>query len=280
MQLGIVTFATEAALDPGELGRACEERGFGSLWFAEHSHIPLSRRSPWQGDGPLPRWYSEAFDPLLAMAAAASATERLRVGTGVALLVQRDPIQFAKEIATLDVLSDGRVDVGVGGGWNLEEMADHGTDPATRWKLLRERVEAVKAIWTTDPAEYHGDLVDFAPMVARPKPRQRPHPPIHVGGRFPEGLRRAVRYGDGWMPIVARGGPPVPELARALREAALAAGRDPASLELSAYAAPSDPAALEVYEDAGVARALFFLRPDGRDQALRDLDALAALSPA
>jgi probable F420-dependent oxidoreductase len=276
--LGICTFATEHTLSPGELAREVEARDFGSLWFAEHSHIPLPRRTPWPGGAELPRWYYEALDPLVAMTAAAAATTRLRVGTGIALVVQRDPIQLAKEIASLDVLSGGRVDVGVGAGWNLEEMADHGTDPARRFKLLRERVEAMKAIWTMEEAEYHGELVDFGPMVALPKPVQRPHPPVYVGGDAPQGLRRAVRYGDGWMPIVGRADVDPAALVADLRRAAEEAGRDPGSLELIAFGAPEDADLLRRYAEAGASRALFFLEPQPGEALHARLDELAALA--
>ena len=167
-------------MHPGALAAEAERRGFASLWFTDHSHIPLSRATPWPGGSELPRHYYELLDPLIAMTAAASATTSLRVGSGVALVVQRDPIQLAKEVATLDVLSGGRVDVGVGAGWNREEMENHGTDPDRRWRLLRERIEAMTAIWTMDAAEYHGELVDFDPIAAFPKPVQKPRPPIHV----------------------------------------------------------------------------------------------------
>jgi len=277
MELGVCTFATDWTLAPGELASELEARGLGSLWFAEHSHIPLPRRTPWPGGAELPRWYYEALDPLVAMTAAAAATTKLRVGTGIALVVQRDPIQLAKAIASLDVLSGGRVDVGVGAGWNLEEMADHGTDPARRFKLLRERVEAMKAIWTMDEPEYHGELVDFGPMVSLPKPLQRPHPPVYVGGDAPQGLRRAVRYGDGWMPIVGRDGLDAAALAADLRRAAEEAGRDPDGLELVAFGAPEDAATLERFRAGGVSRALFFLAPEPREEALARLDALGSL---
>ncbi len=277
MRFGICAFATEATLSPGELAVEVERRGFASLWFAEHSHIPLSRRTPWPGGGDLPRYYYEAMDPIVAMTAAAAATTTLRVGTGITLVVQRDPIQLAKEIASLDVISGGRVDVGVGAGWNIEEMEDHGTDPATRWKLMRERVEAMKAIWTMEAAEYHGELVDFGPMASFPKPVQRPHPPVLVGGDPPQGMRRAIRYGDGWMPIVGREDIDVAALAADLRRGAEAAGRDPATLEFIAFGAPEDEAALTRLRAGGVDRALFFIAPEGPDATRARLDALAAL---
>jgi probable F420-dependent oxidoreductase len=274
---GLVTFATAGGTAPAALARAAEKHGFTSLWFAEHSHIPLPRRTPWPGGDDLPRWYYEAMDPIVAMTAAATATTSLRVGTGIALLVQRDPIQFAKEIASLDVLSGGRVSVGVGAGWNLEELADHGTDPGSRWKLLRERVEAVRKIWTSDPAEYHGDLVDFGPMVSLPKPVQRPHPPIVVGGGYPHGMRRAIAYGDAWMPILGRGGPDPLVLVRELAAGTARAGRDPGSIEFVAYAPPEHKETLRALIGAGVTQLLFFVRPEDPEGMDARLHAIADL---
>jgi probable F420-dependent oxidoreductase len=275
---GVTTFATATTLSPSVLAKEAEQRGIASLWFAEHSHIPASRKSPWPGGAELPRWYYEAFDPIVAVAAAVSATTTLRVGTGVALIVQRDPIQFAKEVATLDVISDGRIDVGVSAGWNIEEMTDHGTDPARRWKLMRERVEAVKAIWTTDPSQYHGEMVDFGPMTSLPKPIQRPHPPVYIGGAYPQGMRRAVRYGDGWMPILGRGGPDVAELVTALRNHADDSGRDPSSVRFIAYGLPTDQSSVSQLREAGVDLAVFNVRPGAPAEMIAQLDKVAAIT--
>ena len=202
MHLAACIFPTEYAIGPVELATALEERGFESLWVAEHSHIPVDRASPWPGGPDMPQMYYDTMDPFVWLAAAATATVGLKVGTGICLVVERDPIHTAKQVASLDVLSGGRFLFGVGAGWNKEEMANHGTDPSRRFGLLRERVEAMQAIWAADGAEYHGDQVDFAPIHQNPKPVQSPHPPIHVGGVFPGGLERAVRYGDGWIPDV------------------------------------------------------------------------------
>src|ERR1700738_4652780 len=180
MQFAVFIFPTEYTIKVVDLARATEDLGFESLWVPEHTHIPADRRSPWPGGAELPREYSHTLDPFLALSAAAAVTTRLRLGTGVCLVIEKDPIVTAKEVATLDLLSDGRFLFGVGGGWNLEEMADHGTDPAARWKLLRERVEAMKAIWTQDDAQYHGQLVDFDPLWSWSKPVQKPHPPVIV----------------------------------------------------------------------------------------------------
>jgi probable F420-dependent oxidoreductase len=270
----VMIFPTEYAIHPAELGRAAEERGFESLWVAEHSHIPASRETPWPGGAELPRMYYDAMDPFVALSMAAQATTELKLATGICLVVQRDPIQTAKSVASLDVLSDGRFLFGVGGGWNREEMANHGTDFERRWKLLRERIEAMKAIWTQDPAEYHGELVSFDPIVANPKPRQKPHPPVHVGGAFPGGMRRAIRYGDGWIPIAGRDDDVVAHLP-AFREAAREAGRDPESMEVSVYGCPPDKERVQRYADAGIDRVVFGLPPAGRDVVLGLLDRIA-----
>ena len=185
MHVGVTIFPCQYAIGVTELAVALEERSFESLWLAEHSHITVNRQSPWPGGDDLPQMYYDTLDPFACLAAAAAVTDHLKLGTGIALVVQRDPIHTAKEVATIDVLSDGRFLFGVGAGWNLEEMANHGTDPARRFGLMRERVEAMKAIWAAEEAEYHGDQVDFGPIVQNPKPVQKPHPPIHVGGVYP-----------------------------------------------------------------------------------------------
>jgi probable F420-dependent oxidoreductase len=254
---GIFTFPTDYSIDVVELGRTVEDLGFESLFLPEHTHIPTSRRSPWPGGRELPREYSHALDPFVALGAVASATTRLRLGTGVCLVVERDPITLAKEVATLDLISGGRVLFGVGGGWNREEMANHGTDPTQRWQLLRERMLAVKAIWTRNEAEFHGDFVNFDPIWQWPKPVQKPHPPILVGGNGPRTLQRVVEYGDGWMPIVGRAGPSVEERMAELRQLAAEAGRGP--LSVSIFSAPREAKALERYAELGVERAIFWL---------------------
>src|SRR5437773_5312487 len=194
MDFGAAIFCTDYSMGPAELGRALEERGFGSLWAPEHSHIPLSRQSPFPQGGDLPKKYYDVMDPFVALAAAATATTTLHVATGVCLVVQRDPIQTAKQVATLDQVSGGRFLFGIGAGWNAEEMADHGTDFKSRFELMRERVEAMKAIWTKSKPEYDGTFVKLPPMMTWPKPVQKPHPPVIVGGAFPYGARRAVPF--------------------------------------------------------------------------------------
>ena len=197
-------FFTDYSMAPGELARALEARGFESVWAPEHSHIPSSRTTPFPQGGELPKKYYDVMDPFVALTAAAAATKMLKVGTGVCLVAQRDPIQTAKLVASIDQVSGGRFLFGVGGGWNAEEMADHGTAFATRFKLMRERIAAMKEIWTKPEPEYHGELVDFPPMRTWPKPVQKPHPPVIVGGAFPYAARRALAYGDGWVPHASR----------------------------------------------------------------------------
>jgi probable F420-dependent oxidoreductase len=276
VKFGLVMFPADYAISAVELGRAAEEHGFESLWFPEHTHIPASRRTPWPGGADLPQEYWHTLDPFVALGAVAAVTSRLRLGFGVCLVVERDPITTAKEVASLDHLSGGRVLFGVGGGWNLEEMANHGTDPGRRWKLLRERVEAMKAIWTQDNAEYHGELVDFDPIWSWPKPVQKPHPPVIVGGNGPRSLERVVRYGDGWMPIVGRGGDFGDRIAE-LRRLAEAAGRDP-GIPVTLWGARPDPDAIERALELGIDRLIFVLPPTGREEVLPRVERFAELA--
>jgi probable F420-dependent oxidoreductase len=220
--------------------------------------------------------YYDVVDPFVALSMAAAATTRLRVGTGICLVIQRDPIQTAKEVASLDMLSGGRFLFGVGGGWNVEEMANHGTRFETRWKLLRERIEAMKAIWTQKQAEYRGELVSFDPIYAWPKPAQKPHPPIHVGGAFPGGMRRALRYGDGWIPLAGRGDDDIAKQLPALRAEAAKLGRALDKFEVTIYGAQADGEKLRAFRDAGMTRVLFFVPPVATDETLRVLDSYAA----
>ena len=270
MKFGAAIFPTAYAISMTELAPAVEQAGFESLWVAEHSHIPASRQTPWPGGRELPKHYWHTMDPFVALTEAALASKQLRVATGICLVTQRDPIHTAKQVASLDHLSNGRFLFGIGGGWNREEMADHGTDFSTRWKLMRERVEAMKAIWTQDVSEYHGDMVDFGPMWCWPKPVQKPHPPVILGGSGPNILKRVVRCGDGWMPnrgeILGR--------LDELRELARAAGRK--DIPVTVYPRPT-AADLEQYASAGIERCIYYLPPDGRDQALRKLDELGEL---
>jgi probable F420-dependent oxidoreductase len=270
-----VMFPTEHAMRPGALARAVEERGFESLWFTEHSHIPARRETPWPGGEALPREYYGLLDPFVSLAFAAEATHSLRLGTGVCLVAQRDPIQTAKAVATIDVLSNGRFSFGVGGGWNREEMRNHGTPWESRWKILRERIEAMKEIWRRHEATYAGDTVAFERIVAEPKPVQKPHPPIHVGGAFPGGLRRALRYGDGWMPLWGRGDDDLATRMAIVRSAAEEVGRAPDSVEVTLYGCPPDPELASRSAEAGLTRIVFRLPTAADDDVLRALDRLA-----
>jgi probable F420-dependent oxidoreductase len=231
MKFGASMFFTDYSMTAAELARALEERGFDSMWAPEHSHIPVSRKTPFVLGGDLPKKYYDVMDPFVSLTAAACVTTKLKLGTGVCLIAQRDPIQTAKLVASIDQVSGGRFLFGIGNGWNQDEMENHGTTFASRHKLARERVEAMKAIWTQSKAEYHGEFVNFDPMMTWPKPVQKPHPPIVVGGAFPYSARRAVRYGDGWLPQVTQANPtPLTELIPQFRQMAAEADRDPKAM--------------------------------------------------
>jgi probable F420-dependent oxidoreductase len=272
MKFGIVMFPTDYSIDPVSLGRAVEERGFDSLFLPEHTHIPTSRRSPWPGGAELPKEYYHTYDPFVASAAIAATTEKILLGTGICLIPQRDPITLAKEVASVDVISNGRFILGIGAGWNEEEMEDHGADPKRRFKLMRERIAAMKEIWTKDEAEYHGEFVDFDPLWSWPKPVQKPHPPIYVGGNGEHTLRRVVAYGDAWLPIPGRGAD-IGNRMKQLAELASEAGRGP--IPVTVYGALAKPEVIQHYADAGVERCVFWLSPVPRDEAIAALDRYA-----
>lgn len=276
MKFGAVIFPTDYAIDVTELGRALEAHGFDSFWVPEHTHIPASRLTPFAGGTELPTHYSHTLDPFVALAAVAAVTTTLKIGTGICLVTQRDPIVTAKEVASLDHLSGGRFLFGVGAGWNREELASHGTEYATRWRLMRERIEAMKRIWTEDEAAYHGSLVDFEPLWSWPKPVQKPHPPIVVGGNGPRTLQRVVAYGDEWLPIAGRG--PIVERIPELRELAAAAGRDP--IPVGVFHTQPEAAEIERLAEAGVARFVFGLPPAGVEEVLPLVEKYAALVAA
>ena len=276
MQFGITMFPTDYAIGPGELAREVEAHGFESLFFPEHTHIPASRRSPWPGGPELPQEYSHTLDLFVALTAAAAATERLLVGSGICLVIERDPITLAKEVASLDFVSGGRALLGIGAGWNLEEMENHGTDPTRRWRRMRETIEAMKAIWANDEGEYHGELVDFDPIWQWPKPVQDPHPPVIIGGDGPTTLKRVARYGDGWMPIDGRNREDFAPAIAELNELAAEAGRGPMTVSL--FGVGSDPARIEKHARAGVDRIVFLVPPAPADVVLPTLEKRARLA--
>ncbi|HEV2303269.1 MAG TPA: LLM class F420-dependent oxidoreductase, partial [Stellaceae bacterium] len=270
-------FFTDYSMAPGALARAVEERGFESVWAPEHSHIPL-KSTPFPAGGDIPKQYYDVMDPFVSLTMAAAATTKLKLGTGVCLVIQRDPIQTAKLVASLDQVSGGRFLFGVGGGWNAEEIADHGVAFKSRFKLMRERIEAMKEIWTKTKPEYHGEFVDFPPMMTWPKPVQKPHPPVIVGGAWPHSARRAARYGDGWVPNASRPQyPDVTEFLPQFREMAQEAGRDPASLPVTIFGAAEDLDRLKRYRDQGIARVIVALQAAKEDVTLPILDRWAAL---
>jgi len=251
MHYGVVMFSTHYAIRPDELGRAVEQRGFESLWVPEHTHIPASRISPWPGGPNLPKEYWHSYDPFVALTMAAAVTTKIKLGTGICLVIERDPITTAKEVASLDHLSNGRVIFGIGGGWNAEEMENHGTPFKARWRVLRERVLAMKAIWTQEEASYHGEFVNFERIWSHPKPVQKPHPPILMGGDGPTTFDRVIEFCDGWMPIAGRMGNVIEKIAT-LQKRAKEAGRGP--IPVTAFMPKPDRAVLDPLEAAGVER--------------------------
>jgi probable F420-dependent oxidoreductase len=274
MRFGIATFITDEGIRPDVLGRALEERGFSSLFIAEHSHIPVDRESPYPGGGELPRKYYRTLDPFVALTAAAVVTSRLVLGTGIVLLPQRDLIHTANEVASLDVVSGGRVAFGVGVGWNREEMRNHGTDPATRGALMDEQLAALIQIWTAEKAEFHGEHVDFDPIYLWPKPVQQPHPPIYIGGESPAALRRLATFGGGWLPRMHT---PPEEIAR-VRRWLTDQGRD--DVRFTVFGADTDERRLAGFAEAGVDEVTLTLETLPEDDTLRSLDALAAVAAA
>ncbi len=275
MQLGVFYFPTDYGIDVGELARALEERGFESLFVPEHTHIPVSRRTPFPGGGELPRRYSHSHDPFIALAFAAAATRKLIIGTGVCLVPQHEPIALAKTIASLDLLSGGRFEFGIGGGWNVDEMENHGARYNTRFKQMREYVLAMKEIWTKEEASYHGEFAKFDPIWSWPKPARTP--PILLGGESDHTLRRVVEYCDGWFPRAMRGTFDAREAKDRMDRMATSMGRDPASVTISVFGAPADPAVLAGYTKVGFQRALFGIPDASRDEILRTLDTWAPL---
>ncbi|MEA2154500.1 MAG: hypothetical protein QOE11_640 [Solirubrobacteraceae bacterium] len=267
MDTGIGFFATHDAIGPGAMARLVEERGHAALYFPEHSHIPASRDSPYPGGGELPRKYANTYDLFVALTAAAAATSHLRIGSGICLVVERDPIHTAKEVASVDHISGGRLEFGIGAGWNREEMANHGTDARVRMAIMRERVEAMKAIWTSEEASYSGAHVSFDRIWSWPKPAQWPHPPVLVGGNGPTVLDRVLSFGDGWFPSWVPG---VLDRIPELRARAADAGRDVRVLMMGV---PADAHELERCREAGVARVVHWVPSAARGRVERALEA-------
>jgi probable F420-dependent oxidoreductase len=276
LKYGVSMFFTDYSIAPGELGVALEQRGFESVWAPEHSHIPLSRTSPFPGGGELPKKYYDAMDPFVTLTAAAAATKTLKVGTGVCLVAQRDPIQTAKLVASIDQVSGGRFLFGIGNSWNQDELEDHGVKFTDRHKAARERVEAMKVIWTQSKAEYHGEFVNFDPMMTWPKPVQKPHPPVIVGGAFPYSARRAIRYGEGWIPQAARGGyKEIGDLIPEFRKMAAEAGRKPEDIAITVWFPKRELDLMKRYADLGVERVVFNVESEAADKVLPALDEIS-----
>jgi probable F420-dependent oxidoreductase len=269
VKFGISTFVNDDSIDTVALAQAVEERGFASLVIAEHTHIPASRESPYPMGGELPKVYYRTLDPFVTLAAAAAVTSTIELFTGIALLIQRDPIITAKEAASIDLISGGRFVFGVGAGWNLEEMRDHGTDPKTRGALLDERIEAIKALWTDEPAEYHGKHVDFPLCYIRPKPVRQPHPPIYIGGNSDATMKRVVRHEAGWISNPF----PIEDVSRRVGQLRDAAGYD---VPLAMFGAPKNLEYWRAAEDLGFGQLALLLPTKPRDESLRLLDDYAA----
>jgi probable F420-dependent oxidoreductase len=270
MKVGISTFVNDDSIDPVSLARAIEERGFESLVVAEHTHIPASRESAYPGGGELPQWYYRTLDPFVTLAAAAAVTSKIELVTGIALLIERDPITTAKEAASIDLISGGRFVFGVGAGWNIEELRDHGTDPKTRGALLDERIEAIQARWTTEPAEYHGKYVDFPPSYSRPKPVQKPHPPIYIGGNSNATVKRVIRHEAGWISNPN----PIDDITQRVNQLRDGAGHD---VPLAMFGTPyNDLDYWRAAENLGFGQLALFLPTKPLDDSLRLLDKFAA----
>ena len=269
--IGIFYFATEYGHNVVDVAREAEQRGFESLWLPEHTHIPVSRKTPYAGGAELPEEYTHTLDPFVALAAVATATKRIRLATGISLLIEHDTITMAKTVATLDLLSNGRAILGVGGGWNREEAEHHGVEWSQRFQQLEEQISAIKVIWANEEASFHGDHVRFDPIWSWPKPIQRPHPPIVLGGETDHTLRRVIKHCDGWLPrardpeIIVRG------IAR-LNELAQEAGRDPESISINVFAPRPDAELIDRFKSMGVARIVLWLPPEDRNAVSRRLD--------
>jgi probable F420-dependent oxidoreductase len=277
MRVGAFYFPTDYGINMAELAKALEDRGFDSLFVPEHTHIPASRKSPFPGGGELPKRYSHTHDPFVGLSFAAAATKKLKLGTGILLVPQHEPIVTAKAIASLDQLSGGRFIFGIGGGWNVEEMENHGAKYQTRFKQMREHVLAMKELWTKDEASYNGEFVKFDRVWSWPKPAQKPHPPVILGGETDHTLRRVIEYCDGWFPR-PRGGFDVVKGVAHLHQMAEKAGRDPKTITTIVFGSANDAKVLESYDKAGIQSALLAIPDESRDEILRYLDKIAPLA--
>jgi probable F420-dependent oxidoreductase len=279
MEFGVFSFNTDYGIRADTLAMALEDRGFDSLWVGEHTHIPASRLSPYPGGGDLPRPYYHMVDPFVSLMAAAGATKKLKLGTGICLVIERDPITLAKEVASLDFLCNGRFLFGIGGGWNAEEMENHGTQFSRRWKVLRENIEAMKAIWRDEEASYEGEFVNFDRIISYPKPVQTPHPPIIYGGITSQGIKRIARYCDGWLPFDIDG-PKLDALAAELRVEMEKVGRDPDTISTSVFCfGRPDPKKLEHFRALGAERVVM-VAPRQADATMAFLDDVTPLVEA
>jgi len=275
MELGVLIFPTDLSIRPAELAAEVEERGFGSLFVTEHTHIPTNH-SPWPGGAPLPDEYRRTLDPFVALAAASAVTSRIKLGTGICLVPQHDPIVLAKEVASLDLVSGGRFVFGIGVGWNIPELEHHGVDPKKRFAITREKVLAMKELWTKDEASYSGQYVRFGPSWSWPKPVQQPGPPIWMGGSLRDvTLRSIAEYADAWMPIHGRNS--IADQIPTLRAAVADAGRDPDSVEVHIFGCPPKPSVIDSYAEAGVRSCILGLPPAPSDTVRRVLDGYQAL---
>lgn len=276
MDIGAFIFPTDYTINIAELASGMEERGFESLFVCEHTHIPASRKSPWGGGAELPKQYWHTHDPFVALSFAAAATKNLKLGTGICLITEHDPLVLAKSVASLDMLSGGRFILGMGAGWNAEEMEHHGTRFETRYKVLTERVLAMKELWTQEEAEFHGEFVNFDKSWSYPKPVQKPHPPLLHGGETVHTMRRVVKFCDGWFPRCSRTFDPAEAMTQ-FRAVADEAGRDMSSLSVTVFRTPPKQEVLDKFEEAGIDRVLFELHSEDRDTVLRNLDEMAKL---
>ena len=269
--IGIFYFATEYGHNVVDVARDAEQRGFESLWLPEHTHIPVSRKTPYAGGAELPEEYAHTLDPFVALAAVATATKRIRLATGISLLIERDTITTAKTVATLDLLSNGRAIVGVGGGWDREEAEHHGVEWSTRFQKLEEQIDAIKIIWANEEAAFHGEHIHFDSIWSWPKPLQRPHPPIVLGGESDHTLRRVIKHCDGWLPRARNPETVVRGIAR-LNELAEEADRDPESISVNVFAPRPDAELIDRFKSMGVARIVLWLPPEDRDAVSKRLD--------